>query len=113
MFETISVKDIIAINNQFDNGKVVNAGSLAFAVERANKSGSWLMACAYIVRAVLIDHAFEEGNKRTTAGVIVAFFEQYNLHYHPEDIAKAVTKILMKNMTSITEIERVIKNAII
>lgn len=113
MFETVSIKDIIAINNKFDNGKIINAGSLSFALERANKSGSWLRACAYIVRAILIDHVFEEGNKRTTAGVIVAFFEEHELQYHPEDVARAITKILMKNMTSITQIERVIKNAII
>ena len=113
MFETVSEKDIIAINNKFDNGTVVNHGSLAFAVEQANKSGSWLRACAYLVRAILIDHVFEEGNKRTAAGVIVGYFEEQEAHYHPEDVAKAVAKILMKNMTSLSKIEQVIKNAII
>lgn len=113
MFERISLKDIVAMNNQFDHGQLVNGSSLRFALDRANKSGSWLRACAYLVRAILIDHAFEEGNKRTAAAVVVGFFEEQNVHYHPENIARSVTSILTKNLTSLTEIEQVIKNAII
>jgi prophage maintenance system killer protein len=92
---------------------VVNAGSLAFALDQANTSGSWLRACAYLVRAVLIDHVFEEGNKRTAAGIIVGFFKDNNLSFHPEEVSRAITFILMKHITAITHIERVIKNAIV
>jgi prophage maintenance system killer protein len=113
MFESITIKDIIAINRRFADGKTINESSLLFALERANKSGSWLRACAYLVRAVLIDHVFEEGNKRTAAGIIIGFFEEQNLVFQPEEIAKAVVAILMKNNTSIKTIERVIKNAIV
>lgn len=113
MFERISFKDIVAINQQFDTGQVVNEGSLMYALDQANKSGSWLRACAYLVRAVLIDHVFAEGNKRTAAGIIAAFFEEQGIEYYPEKVAKAVAEILMKNMISITKIEKVIKNAII
>lgn len=113
MFETISVKDIIVFNRQFADGRFVNESSLLFALDQANKSGSWLRACAHLVRAVLIDHVFEEGNKRTAASIIVAFFEQQDLSFHPEEVAKAIATILMRNMTSLTAIERVIKNAIV
>ena|SRR3989337_692127 len=113
MFERFNVKDIIAINRQFDDGEVVNYGSLEFAVDRANRSGSWLRSCAYLVRAILIDHVFKEGNKRTAAAVIVAFLEEQDVQYHPEQVARSIAKILMKNITSITHIERVIKDAIV
>jgi prophage maintenance system killer protein len=113
MYERFSVKDIIAINQQFDRGAMINEGSLTYALDRANKSGSWLRACAYLVRAVLIDHVFEEGNKRTSAAIIVGFFEEHELIYHPEKVAKGITVILLKNITSITAIERVIKDAIV
>ena len=113
MFERISLKDIVAINNQFANGSMLNKSSLAFALDQANNSGSWLRACAYLVRAVLIDHVFEEGNKRTAAGIIVGFFETNDLKFHPEEVSKAIATILMKNITSITTIERVIKNAVV
>lgn len=113
MYEKISKKDIIAINQNFDKGHVINSGSLDFALSQANESKSWLKSCAVLVRAVLIDHVFEEGNKRTAAGIITGFFEENEQQYNPEEVAKGIAKILMKNITSITEIERVILNAII
>ena len=113
MFEKISMKDILAINQQFASGNAINESSLTFALDRANKAGSWLQACAYLVRAVLIDHVFEDGNKRTAAGIIVGFFDAHELAFHPEKIAKAITIILMKNITSINKIEMVIKNAVV
>lgn len=113
MYENISIKDILAINQRFANGHIINEGSLTFALDRANNAGSWLQACAYLVRAVLIDHVFEDGNKRTAAGIIVGFFDAQGLMFHPEKIAKAVTVILMKNMTSINNIEMVIKDAVV
>ncbi len=113
MFEKISIKDIVTINQQFANGTFVNKSSLIYALDQANQSGSWLRACAHLVRAMLIDHVFEEGNKRTAAGIIIGFFEENKLSFHPEEVSRAVTKILLKNITSITTIERVIKNAII
>ncbi len=113
MFEKISKKDIISINIQFDTGRVINDNSLSFAVFQANKTTSWLKACAILVRAVLIDHVFEEGNKRTAAGIITTFLEDHQLEYKPEEVAKVVAKILMKNITSLTKIELEVKNVII
>ncbi|MBI4918997.1 hypothetical protein HY837_03640 [archaeon] len=113
MFEKISKKDIIAINLQFDTGRVINDNSLSFAVFQVNKTTSWLKSCSILVRAVLIDHVFEEGNKRTAAGIIVAFLEDQQLNYKPEEIAKTVAKLLMNNITNLTKIEMEVKNVII
>lgn len=113
MFERISKKDIIAINLKFDKGNIINNGSLDFALDEANKSKSWLKSCAVLVRAVLIDHIFEEGNKRTAAGIITGFFEENELLFNPEKIFSGIAKILMKNITSIAKIEEVILDAII
>ncbi len=113
MYEKYSVKDIISMNQQFHQGNLLNESSLLFALDQANRSGSWLRACAHLVRAVLIDHVFEDGNKRTAAAIIVGFFEEKGLSFHPEKVAKAITTILLKNITSITTIERVIKDAIV
>ena len=113
MFEKISKKDIIAINQKFDKGQIINSSSLDFSLAQANQSKSWLKSCAVLVRAVLIDHVFEEGNKRTAAGIITGFFEENELQYNPEKIASGIAKILMKNITSIAKIEEVILDAII
>ncbi|MBI4151175.1 hypothetical protein HY492_03545 [Candidatus Woesearchaeota archaeon] len=113
MYELMSEKDIIAFNQAFDKGTVINKSSLSFAVEEANHTKSWLRGCAVLVRAILIDHVFEEGNKRTAASVIGAYLDEQGLLYNEEAIPKAVTKILMKNMTNIRTIERVINDVII
>jgi len=113
MYERISKKDILAINQQFADGIILNESSLTFALDRANKTGSWLRACAYLVRAVLVDHVFQDGNKRTAAGIIVGYFEEKGYVYHPEKVAKIVATILLKNITSIVQLERHIKNAIV
>jgi len=113
MFEKISEKDIISINQQFDKGNIINKNSLSFALFHANKSLSWLRSCAFLVRAVLIDHVFEEGNKCTAAAIIAGFFEEKNIAYNPEEVSRLVIKILKNNITNINNIEREIKNAII
>ena len=113
MYGAISKKDIISINQQFDKCHIINESSFDFAVKEANRSKSWIRACALLVRAVLIDHVFEEGNKRTAAGIVVGYFEENSLNYDPEKVAKGITVILMKNITSIKQIEKVILNAII
>ncbi len=113
MYESVSKKDIIAINKKFDKGTVINESSLDFALNQANQSKSWIKSCAILVRAVLIDHVFEEGNKRTAAGIITAFFEENNINYDPEKLAKSIASILTKNTTNIIKIEEEILNAII
>lgn len=111
MFETISRKDIISINMKFDKGTMINESSLDYAISQANKTKSWSRACALLVRAILIDHVFEEGNKRTAAAIIVGYLQDNSLIYEPEKISKAVVTILTKNITNLTTIEKVILNA--
>lgn len=113
MFEEISAKDIIAMNKSFADGHMMNQSSLLYALDQSNKTTSWLRACAMLVRAILIDHVFEEGNKRTAAAIIVAFLEENGNNFHPENIARVVAEVVIKNITEITTIERMIKNVII
>ncbi len=108
----LNQKDIIAINMEFDNGKVSNQSSLSYAVEYAKGSRNWLKSAAHLVRAILIDHVFEDGNKRTAAAIIVAYIEMNGFEADPEKTGKAIIEILKKNITSIDKIMRLIENAI-
>ena len=63
----LSKKDVIEINREFHSGKIVNEGSLDYAIETTKRSKNWLRSAAYLVRAVLIDHAFEDGNRKKRA----------------------------------------------
>jgi len=108
----LSKKDIMGVNKEFSTGMMMNESSLEFAVKTSARSKNWLKTASIFTRAILIDHVFEDGNKRTAAAVIVLLMELNNINFDPEQIPRIIIKILMKNITSITEIERCIKDGI-
>jgi len=108
----LSKKDITEINKQLSNGVVLNNSSLDFAVKTNARSRNWLKAAAIFARAILIDHVFEDGNKRTAAAVILLLMDLNKVQYDVGQIPRVIVKILKENITSIKEIERLIKNAV-
>ena len=108
----ISKKGIITINRKFDSGIVVNASSLDFALSNLKTTKDWTKQLAYLVRAILIDHVFEEGNKRTAAALIMDFIEIQKLAYDSYKVDKLIIEIIKKNITDINKIRRLIKNVI-
>ncbi len=108
----LTLKDIVAINEEFHDGKLANAGSLDFALTYAKRTTNWTKALAYLVRGILIDHAFEDGNKRTAAALIL--LEAYNNDFvaDKDRVAKLIVQALRKNVTSIRKLEEMIKDAI-
>ena len=108
----IEEQGIISINKQFDKGNVINKGSLDFALSSAKRSKNWLKQLSIITRAILIDHVFEEGNKRTASALIMSTMETYKIAYDPYEVDRIIIKILKENITSINKIQRLIKNAI-
>ncbi len=108
----ITEKGIIEINKKFDKGNVVNKSSLDFALSSAKNTKDWIKQLACIVRAILIDHVFEEGNKRTAAAIILYYFEAYQVAYDPYKIDKVIVEIIVKNINSVEHIRRKLKDAI-
>ncbi len=108
----ITEKGIIEINKKFDNGTVVNKSSISFALSSMNASKDWFKQLAYIVRALLIDHVFQEGNKRTAAALIIYFFEAHNVAYDQYKVDKIIAEIILKNINSVEHIRRKLKDAI-
>ena len=104
----LSKKDIIVINKDHHTGKFSNESSLDFAVSQVQRSKNWLKTAAILSRAILIDHVFEDGNKRTAAGVIAGVMEMNNMKYNPGKIDQIVIQIAKENITSIKQIEKVI-----
>ncbi len=108
----LSKKDIIALNEVFDNGNFRNESSLDFALSYAKKTENWTKALAYLTRAVLIDHVFEEGNKRTTALLLKSYAEYEGYKVYDDKILKMIKEILLKNIVGLNKIEEMIKDAI-
>ncbi|MDD5133231.1 MAG: Fic family protein [Candidatus Nanoarchaeia archaeon] len=103
-------EDVIEINKQFDKGIVVNKTSLEYTISTLKNTKSWLRQAACLTRAILIDHIFEEGNKRTAAALILTYFEANKFAYDAYKLDKIIEKIVKKNITSIKEIEVLIKS---
>ncbi len=108
----ITENDIIEVNKLFDKGVVVNKSSLRFAISSLHTTKDWVKQLAYLVRALLIDHVFEEGNKRTTAVIIANFFEDHKVAYDPYRVDKIIAEIIVDNINSIEQIRRRLKDAI-
>ncbi len=109
---TLTKKDIISLNKDFENGSVHNDASLEFALSYAKKTENWTRALAWIVRAILLDHAFEEGNKRTAALLIKTYAEYEGHRTYDDQVVSLIKNIILKNIKSITKIEDLIKDAI-
>jgi prophage maintenance system killer protein len=99
----INKKDLIAINQEVgSNGKFYNEDSIDFALSIAKQNKSWLYELSYMVRSLLVDHCFEDGNKRTAIIVIMTYFENNDLDCDKDKLIKIVWNIDKKNITDMS-----------
>jgi|TARA_B100002003_G_scaffold22741_1_gene18754 prophage maintenance system killer protein len=104
-------EELIELNKKFSNGNIVNNSSLEFALSSI-KTKPWFDQIAYLVRAILIDHIFEDGNKRTAALVIIAYYTELEIGFDPQKIVKLIIDVMMKNITDLNKTKRMMKNVI-
>lgn len=104
----LSKKDVIAMNQEFHTGKIANESSLDFALAQVQRSKNWLKTAAILSRAILVDHVFEDGNKRTAAGAVMTIMRMNNIPFIPGKIDNIVVEITKKNITKIRDVEKVI-----
>ena len=79
----LNKKDIIGINMEFDRGVSINNSSLEYAISISKRSNSWIKQLAHLIRAILIDHCFKDGNKRTAAALIATYLDIKGYAYNP------------------------------
>jgi prophage maintenance system killer protein len=108
----INKKDIIAINQRFDKGNFDNESSLDYALSHLKHQISWTKQLAYIIRAILIDHVFEEGNKRTACAVLIAHVDLNSCKINEKKALDIIKRVVLKNITSISNIQEMIEDAI-
>jgi len=110
----INKKDVIRINQEIgSSGELRNKSSLEFALDIAKERKSWLYELSYIVRSILVDHVFADGNKRTALALIITYFDLKELEYDRDKAVRIVYYIAKNNITDINKIMRTIKNAVI
>ena len=111
---SLNKKDLIGINQEVgSSGKFHNESSIDFALSIVKQKKSWLYELSYIARSLLVDHCFEDGNKRTAIIVIIAYFENNGLDYDKDKLIRVVWSISKKNISDINKMMRLIKNAIV
>ena len=110
----INKKDIARINQEIGgNGQFQNESSLDFALSIIKQKKSWLYELSYLLRGLLVDHAFQDGNKRTALIIAITYLEDRDLEYDKESIIKIIWEISKKNVKDINKITRMIKSAIV
>ncbi len=105
------IDELVKINKKFANGNILNKSSLEFALSSI-KSKGWIDQVAYLVRALLVDHVFEDGNKRTAASIIIVYYTEFRVGFDSAKVAKVTRDITAKNINDISKIKRMIKNVV-
>ncbi|HLC64829.1 MAG TPA: Fic family protein [Candidatus Nanoarchaeia archaeon] len=110
----ITKKDIIAINQEIgETGFFSNESSLDFALSIAKHKKAWIQELSYLVRSLLIDHAFRDGNKRTALALILTYFDNHAVECDKQKMTYTVYMLSKKNVKSINKIMRAIEHGII
>ncbi len=108
----LTKKDVIAINQQFSNGRIINESSLDFILTQTYRSKHWYKTMCLLTRTILLDHIFEDGNKRTATAVIMGYLEMNSYSNNPDNITKIILTITKNNISNINIIGRLINHAI-
>ena len=108
----ISKEDTLRINKGF-GGNLRSDSSLDYAIDmQENKRLGIYKKLAYLFRAILVDHPFSDGNKRTAMYLALKFAEQSKKQVDRELLLHHIVSIAKYNETNIRNIEWRIKNAI-
>ena len=109
-----SKKDLILINQRVgESGTFSNESSLDFALSLLRQRKPWLQELSYIVRSLLTDHVFQDGNKRTALATILTYFSDYEVECDEQKMTETVYKIAKKRIKDINKIVRLMENEIL
>ena len=112
MCMNISKEDLLRINKGF-GGNLRSSSSLDFAFGKfENKKLGLYKKIAYLLRAILVDHPFSDGNKRTAMFVVFVFADEEGKNVDIELLKHQITSIAKQNITNVRNIEQRIKTAI-
>ena len=84
-----------------------------FALDKQNEKrlGEY-KKLSYLLRAILVDHPFSDGNKKTAMFVAFSFANEYKKQVDNDLLKHHILSIASKNITEIRNVEWRLKNAI-
>ncbi len=108
----ISKEDLLRINKGFV-GNLRSDSSINFAIDKQeNRKLGEYKKLSYLLRAILVDHPFSDGNKRTATFLVLNFAEQNNKQIDRESLIQQMISIAKQNITKIRNIEYRLKSCI-
>jgi len=102
----ITSTEVAEINKRF-GGVVVSDSSLIHAENTCERIRSNYKCAAVWIRAIVVDHPFSDGNKRTALYVIDSFVSIKD----QIKMCRTIEKIAINNIANIDKIKELIKNA--
>lgn len=108
----IGKKELLRINQGF-GGNLRSDSSLDFALDRLkNKKLGLYRKLSYLWRAILVDHPFSDGNKRTAIYAALFFVTKYDKKVDRSLLLHHAVSIAKQSIHDLRKIERRLKNAI-
>jgi len=102
----MSLKEkIIELNKGF-GGNLARAGSLDFACNRAEHEKNVYRKCAYLIRAIVVDHPFSDGNKSSAIAIVIEELYKENIDCNEESLTRFILRIAQNNTSDLIKIER-------
>ncbi len=108
----INKKDIIRFNQEnHQKGEFSNESSLEYALSLIQQRKAWLKELSCLLRSILVDHVFKDGNKRTALSLAIYYFEEAEKEVDKEKLTRIIWKISKNNITNVNKIMRLLKDA--
>ena len=112
MYSLLTKKDIIAFNQEIGElGDFNNESSLDFALSIVKTKKNWIYELSYLARSLLVDHVFQDGNKRTCLCVMIYYLETNGKIVDKDRLVHTIKKIAKNNITNPLLIGRLIYHA--
>ena len=103
-----TILEIVRINRKH-GGSLINKSSLDFAVDKANREENIWKSNAHLVRGIIVNHAFLDGNKSTASEIILKRFARKNIRCNKTLFSRGIIDIAKKNEGNINKITRRLK----
>ena len=111
--KSITVEEARQINKEY-GGAAFNESNVESAIHMGRGKGLYTQI-AYMLRAMLVGHAYMDGNKRTGFATAVVMLQKNGIELKPEqkdELSKQVAKMARKNIDNIGTIARMVEYAV-
>ena len=101
----VKIDNIIKTNRRH-GGALVNRSNLDFAVQSANKEKNIYKSNAHLIRGIVVNHPFLDGNKSTVSEVVLKRFAKRGIKCNKKLFEQGIVDIARSNEGDINKIKR-------